>query len=210
MSWRVAKCLEVLLKQVNQAAPNRSKASDGGVGDAAHASRSSDHNPWVKDSKGVGVVTARDFTHDPARGFDCEAFTRELVKNHDPRIKYIIWNKRIINSKGWVWYPYTGANPHTHHAHVSIHSSPKLYDSEQPWVFTLPLPMGTAPPVLGMPVLKRGSKGDSVRKLQTLLGIVADGSFGPATENIVRSFQKQQGLVADGVVGVYTWDKLLP
>ena len=209
MSWRVAKSLEMLLKQVNQAAPNRSKASDGGVGDAAHASKTSDHNPWVKDSKGVGVVTARDFTHDPARGFDCEAFTRALVHSRDPRIKYIIWNKRIIMPI-WAWKPYSGANPHTHHAHVSIKSSPNLYDSEQPWVFTLPLPMGTASPILDMPVLKRGSKGDSVRKLQALLGIIADGSFGPVTEDAVRSFQKQQGLVADGIVGVYTWDRLLP
>ena len=44
MAWRVARSLDVLLGQLNALAPERSKASDGSIGDAAHASRSSDHN----------------------------------------------------------------------------------------------------------------------------------------------------------------------
>ena len=34
-------------------------------------------------------------------------------------------------------------------------------------------------------LLKVGSKGDDVKKLQTKLGTTADGSFGPNTEKLV-------------------------
>ncbi len=56
-----------------------------------------------------------------------------------------------------------------------------------------------------MTTLKRGSKGDEVKKLQKLLGLTADGDFGPKTEAAVKEFQKKNGLVADGVVGAKTW-----
>ncbi|MGB4989147.1 MAG: hypothetical protein WBO10_07930, partial [Pyrinomonadaceae bacterium] len=66
MSWRIAESLKKLREQINAEWPGRDKASDGGIGDAAHASRSSDHNPWVKDSRGQGVVTAIDIDEDLA------------------------------------------------------------------------------------------------------------------------------------------------
>ena len=65
--WRVAKSLLLLRNQVNRKAPNRSKVSDGTIGDKAHQSQNSDHNAWVKDGS-VGVVTALDITHDPTDG----------------------------------------------------------------------------------------------------------------------------------------------
>ncbi len=57
-------------------------------------------------------------------------------------------------------------------------------------------------------VLRFGSKGDKVKELQTLLGIKADGVFGPITKRIVIVFQLSQKLVGDGVVGDKTWAKL--
>src|SRR5215218_9887138 len=53
-------------------------------------------------------------------------------------------------------------------------------------------------------VLKKGSRGPRVRKLQRKLGIPADGAFGPQTERAVKSFQRRHGLTADGVVGPQT------
>ena len=70
-SWRLAKSLDVLRNQVNAQAPTRSKACDGTIGDQAHSSRASDHNPNAK-----GVVQAQDFTHDPAGGFDSTSSPR--------------------------------------------------------------------------------------------------------------------------------------
>jgi len=67
------------------------------------------------------------------------------------------------------------------------------------------------------PVLKKESKGEYVKLLQSNLiklgydlgkwGV--DGIFGTATEKSVKEFQKQNGLVVDGIVGKKTWGSLL-
>jgi putative chitinase len=57
-------------------------------------------------------------------------------------------------------------------------------------------------------LLKVGSKGDDVKKLQEKLGLTADGSFGPNTEKKVKEWQSANGLTADGVVGDGTWSKM--
>jgi hypothetical protein len=136
MTWRVAKSLTVLLNEVNDLAPGRSRLSDGAVGDAAHASRSSDHNPWVRDGD-TGVVTARDITHDPARGCDAGRLAehfRALGKGGDGRVKYVIWDRRIASFlENWRWREYAGRNPHTKHVHLSVSSEKRHYDSTKPW-----------------------------------------------------------------------------
>lgn len=70
-------------------------------------------------------------------------------------------------------------------------------------------------------VLKKGAKGDQVKAMQLLLmgygykmqnngkTYGADGSFGAATENAVKAFQKAEGLSDDGSCGPKTWAKLL-
>ncbi len=63
------------------------------------------------------------------------------------------------------------------------------------------------------PVLRRGLKGSQVAELQALLRkkgymVAIDGDFGPATETIVRQFQKNKKLGADGIVGPKTWQAL--
>lgn len=59
-------------------------------------------------------------------------------------------------------------------------------------------------------LLKNGSKGDDVKKLQQKLGVTADGDFGPGTEAAVKKWQAANGLTADGIVGQATWDKMFP
>lgn len=212
MAWRVAKALDKLLAQINATYPNRSKVSDGSIGDAAHASRSSDHNPWY----GPGIVTARDFTHDPANGADMNKVSEQLVASRDPRIKYIIWNRRIIDSRvrPWTWQPYNGANPHNKHMHVSVMDN-GLCDDTRDWNLT----GGTnaAPPTTPTGnVLQVGSSGESVRKLQGYLNrmypaystLAVDGQFGPATEAVVKEFQRRVGIAADGIVGPVTLGRL--
>ena len=56
--------------------------------------------------------------------------------------------------------------------------------------------------------LKRGSTGPSVRYIQTVLGIKADGQFGPITDRAVRAFQRAHGLKIDGIVGPITYGKM--
>jgi N-acetyl-anhydromuramyl-L-alanine amidase AmpD len=64
----------------------------------------------------------------------------------------------------------------------------------------------TVDPVRAM--LKKGDTGASVKQLQKLLKIEADGIFGPMTENAVKTFQRKRGLVVDGKVGPKTWAAL--
>jgi Transglycosylase-like domain/Putative peptidoglycan binding domain len=53
-------------------------------------------------------------------------------------------------------------------------------------------------------MVERGDRGDAVRKIQSALGIPADGIFGPQTERAVKRFQRRKGLLVDGVVGPQT------
>ncbi len=73
-------------------------------------------------------------------------------------------------------------------------------------------------PYPGTP-LRRGSTGDDVSWVQTMLNTIAgvdlslptltvDGIFGAETERVVRQFQQNYGLSADGIVGPLTWDAL--
>lgn len=69
-------------------------------------------------------------------------------------------------------------------------------------------------PVTTQPMLRAGSRGDAVRKLQELLNAKGytcgsvDGIFGSKTYAAVLAFQKANGLGADGIVGPLTWAKL--
>lgn len=113
---RLANSLVRLRDQVNAAYPNRSKASDGWIGDAAHAATPSDHNP-----NSQGVVNALDLTHSPATGFDAHALAERLRVNRHPNLRYIISNSRIASAgTGWNWKAYSGSNPHSKHIHISV------------------------------------------------------------------------------------------
>lgn len=57
-------------------------------------------------------------------------------------------------------------------------------------------------------IIKLGDQGPEVKKIQTELGIKADGVFGPNTLRMVKSFQASNGLVPDGIVGPVTQSKL--
>lgn len=57
-------------------------------------------------------------------------------------------------------------------------------------------------------ILRLGSSGSDVVLLQKFLGISADGSFGPKTEQAVKLWQSKNGLTPDGVVGPVTLAKM--
>ena len=57
-------------------------------------------------------------------------------------------------------------------------------------------------------LLKPGTSGDTVKKLQQSLGIAADGQFGAGTQKAVREFQSKNGLEADGLAGPATLAKM--
>lgn len=111
------------LRDANAAWPTRKKASDGIMGDARHQASKSDHN----------AGNAVDVSHDPASG--CDAGKLAELAIHDPRVTYVIWDRRIYSrarsSEGW--RPYSGANPHTKHVHISVRDDARDDASPWPW-----------------------------------------------------------------------------
>jgi hypothetical protein len=128
-NWRLANSLVTLRDQINTTYPNRNKASDGTIGDVAHQAQgeASDHNP-----NAAGVVTAMDITNDPGNGLDVQKLADNIAASRDARIKYMIFNDRIMipsNASGWTWvFHYEGS--HRQHLHVSVWGD---YDKETKW-----------------------------------------------------------------------------
>jgi hypothetical protein len=145
-SWTLVPCLVALRDEFNAVAPARDKASDGSIGDEAHADRESDHNPdesgatHDEDSDSKNEVHAIDVDASgpwPAT-MSMQAACDLLVKNHregrDDRLQTIIYNSRIAtNDNGWKWANYSGSNSHTAHAHFSSEYTTGEESDTSPW-----------------------------------------------------------------------------
>lgn len=178
----LAPSLVRLRTQVDRAWPDRSKASDGWLGDAAHAARISDHNP-----DGKGEVHAIDVT---TTGIDVPRLLRAAIGN--PAVWYVIHDGHIWSrTYGWAKRVYLGANPHRHHVHISILRTPGAEGWAGDWLARAIRP---AP-------LRRGSTGPRVRALQRGLKLSADGIFGPVTESAVNAYKRAHGWPTDGIAG---------
>jgi putative chitinase len=70
-------------------------------------------------------------------------------------------------------------------------------------------PAPKAVPAASGGVLRKGAKGDAVKRMQAALRIKADGDFGPGTEAALKKWQARNGLTADGIAGPRTLAKLL-
>lgn len=137
---RIAKSLDVLRSEFNALAPNRKKTRDGWIGDAAHASRASRHNPNAE-----GVVCALDITDDVAGGCPVHQIAETLVArlaaggHTNPDFEYVISNGHVASrTSGWTWNIYTGVDPHDLHCHFAVGRGPDSapaapYDDTIPW-----------------------------------------------------------------------------
>ena len=78
----------------------------------------------------------------PRTGWTRASLRRILRLSRDPRIKYIISNRRIANFQpldgqpAFAWRTYTGSNPHEKHFHISVKpgkTGPGGYDTTSDW-----------------------------------------------------------------------------
>jgi hypothetical protein len=124
MKPKLSKAASQLREQIDDAFPERDRASDGWIADLRHmrSGKPSDHIP------SEGWVRAIDIDCDlsgkskpeimPDLADEIRAFAKRDAKK---RIAYIIFNGRIASPiLGWKWRKYTGANKHTKHAHISF------------------------------------------------------------------------------------------
>jgi hypothetical protein len=86
--------------------------------------------------------------------------------------------------------------------------------TEQPLSTFIPgvaTPGKTSLPEVIPPTIRLGSTGPTVVAWQNVMkatlpvNLIADGQFGPETQNATIAWQKKQGLAADGIVGPATW-----
>jgi len=148
-SWVLVPSLETLRAEFNTLSPGRDKASDGTIGDPAHADRSSDHNPDEtgntpdEDSDSVNEVHGLDVDDDlKLSNLTMEDCVQKILKrcrkdnsdpDNEPRLKYIIFNKRIWEAPNWNQQAYTGSNPHDKHAHFSAEYDSQYSQDTSPW-----------------------------------------------------------------------------
>jgi hypothetical protein len=148
--WIVSPSLLALRGSFDARFPNRDRASDGTIGDAAHREGVSGHNPddtpgsrsEYVDADGVAEVRALDVDADlrDSRGATMwdvvDAIRRDTVARR--RLRYIIFARQICSrNNGWVWAPYSGDNDHTKHAHFS--GDPDTEADGSPWPVVLNL-----------------------------------------------------------------------
>jgi hypothetical protein len=129
-SWVLTKGLQHLRNEVNYTFPNRSKASDGTIGDLAHMAETSGHNPddtagskaEYNDHDGIPEVRAWDCTSDFGDGVDAQDVVDHLrsLRGLSSVIRYMIYNRKMYQaSNGWKAEAYTGPSAHTEHIHFS-------------------------------------------------------------------------------------------
>lgn len=124
-----------LRSDANTAWPKRDKSTDGTWGDTSHQGRKSDHN----------TGDAIDVTDDRS-GAAGNVIAAYAIR--DPRVKYVIWNRRIYDTRqGGGWRPYSKWKkmPHDHHVHISVKQAARADTSA--WAWTQPGP----PPPIDLP-----------------------------------------------------------
>lgn len=123
----LAPALHVLLSQINNAWPKRSKLNDDMTPKEA-GQEMTDH--------GRGI--ALDIGHDLKNGPGLGKLADWLLT--DPRVDYVIWDNHVM-SPGGKWEPYceegeTSCNPHRRHLHVSILDTAEVRDNTSAWILS--------------------------------------------------------------------------
>ena len=183
---------------------NRSKG--GALGNV------NDGDGWLFSGKGLKQVTGRANT---------TAFGKTVGMTAEEAAAYLLTKKGALESALWFW------NTKNLNAVADTGSVPALTkkinggdiglaDRQARYARAMAALGGkitasapAAAPAASGGVLRRGSKGDDVKKMQAKLGLTADGDFGPGTEAALKKWQAANGLTADGVAGPKTLAKLL-
>ncbi|MHA7126714.1 peptidoglycan-binding domain-containing protein [Janibacter indicus] len=133
-------------------------------------------------------------------------------------IMYIIWNRQIWGTYNMSagWRPYNGVSPHTDHIHFSFSWDGAMQRTSwwtgKAWTGVTTTPGGPSVPIPdpdSYPTLRQGASGPDVQLAQKVIGVTADGAFGPATKSALISWQRKNGVPATGVLDEATWNRMV-
>lgn len=167
---------------------------------------------WAMRGKGLKQVTGR---------ANHEAFGKTVGMTAEKAAEYLLTKKGALESALWFWgsrnlnaVADTGdvvkLTKIINGGDIGLADRQARYTKAMAALggkITAPAPAAAPAPSGG--VLRRGSKGEEVKRMQAKLGLAADGDFGPGTEAALKKWQAANGLTADGVAGPKTLAKLL-
>jgi putative chitinase len=181
---------------------NRSKA--GALGNVKEG------DGWLFSGKGLKQVTGRANT---------TAFGKTVGMTAEEAAAYLLTKKGALESALWFWgsrnlNEVADTGDQVRLTKIINGGDIGLSDRQQRYAKAMAALGGKIEAVAPVTTavsetLRKGSKGEMVKKLQAALNIGADGDFGQGTENALKKWQDRNGLVADGVAGPKTLAKLL-
>jgi putative chitinase len=183
---------------------NRSKG--GALGNV------NDGDGWLFSGKGLKQVTGRANT---------TAFGKTVGMTAEEAAAYLLTKKGALESALWFWgsrnlNDVADTGDVTRLTKIINGGDIGLADRQQRFAKAMAALGGAVAAAVNSQItdavtqtLRKGSKGDLVKKLQAALNIGADGDFGQGTENALKKWQDRNGLTADGVAGPKTLAKLL-
>lgn len=160
--------------------------------------------------RGVVQLTGRD---------NYTAFGKTIALSPEQVIDYVQTKKGALESACWYWNSrkinlacdegdIVKMTKLVNGGTIGLEDRKKHYESALAILGgAVPAPITNAASIPG--VLKKGSTGEAVKRMQAELGLEDDGVFGPGTEAAVKKWQAANGLAADGIVGPKTLAKLL-
>lgn len=160
---------------------------------------------WKFSGKGVIQLT----------GFDnVSAFAKSVGMDLDDTIEYLGTKRGALESACWFWDE-NNLNRHADAQDV-VKATKKinggtigLADRKHHYKRSLDILGGSYVAVRAPILLKVGSTGKEVERVQSALGLETDGVFGIMTQKAVQAWQESKDLVADGIVGPKTYNAML-
>ena len=121
----LSKAAVQMREQIDDSFADRSRKSDGWIGNEKHQNTKSDHNPLPNTGEVCAIDVDAKLCDQPEMSIYLAEQIRVAAKT-DKRISYIIHVGKIASAKSfWRFVKYRGVNPHNRHIHISFRPNQK-------------------------------------------------------------------------------------
>ena len=121
----LSKAAVQMREQIDDSFADRSRKSDGWIGNEKHQNTKSDHNPLPNTGEVCAIDVDAKLCDQPEMSIYLAEQIRVAAKT-DKRISYIIHVGKIASAKSfWRFVKYRGVNPHNQHIHISFKPNQK-------------------------------------------------------------------------------------